>query len=423
MAITISKEPSGIYPAYNDAYLVFTSDEPNQTRGEIVITNLSSQVFSVNADPDGNYMFNLKEIVMSLINTNGFKDADNSYPAGFGVTYPYGYVELDVDLQVVHALGTDSDTTHLYEFIRGQKQIGESVYSNLAQLLNYSDDGINYYLSYWEGFPFSFELQRMANLDDIEIANNNTGESNANGAEVTAGSFVASTRYRIKTIGTTDFTLIGAASNTVGLIFTASGVGSGTGDAYTYTPFIASADGSYRVFMDKVSSNFTTDGILPVPDVENLLEIYLNDTFATNLYIKKMPIPRGVYLKWYNADGGYSYFLFERFFKETLQGKTIGVVGSNSFDNVGSIVAPTLSLGKEGRQSYRLKTTVDANEANIIRSLFTSPSVQMWTSQEAYVAGQWVDVEVKSGLSLNNKKSLNDMIVNIELPNLITARL
>ena len=48
---------------------------------------------------------------------------------------------------------------------------------------------------------------------------------------VTAGSFVTGTIYRILTVGTTDFTLIGAASNTVGVIFTATGAGSGTGTA------------------------------------------------------------------------------------------------------------------------------------------------------------------------------------------------
>jgi hypothetical protein len=47
----------------------------------------------------------------------------------------------------------------------------------------------------------------------------------------TAGTFVNTKVYQIVSIGTTDFTLIGAASNTVGLIFTATGVGSGTGTA------------------------------------------------------------------------------------------------------------------------------------------------------------------------------------------------
>ncbi|MCK9569543.1 head-tail connector protein [Candidatus Pacearchaeota archaeon] len=48
---------------------------------------------------------------------------------------------------------------------------------------------------------------------------------------VTAGAFVSGTVYRILTVGTTDFTLIGAAANTVGTIFTATGVGAGTGTA------------------------------------------------------------------------------------------------------------------------------------------------------------------------------------------------
>ena len=47
----------------------------------------------------------------------------------------------------------------------------------------------------------------------------------------TAGTFVNGKIYQIVSIGTTDFTLIGAASNTVGLTFTSTGVGSGTGTA------------------------------------------------------------------------------------------------------------------------------------------------------------------------------------------------
>jgi len=48
---------------------------------------------------------------------------------------------------------------------------------------------------------------------------------------VAAGSFVVGTQYRIATIGTTNFTLIGASANTVGITFTATGVGTGTGTA------------------------------------------------------------------------------------------------------------------------------------------------------------------------------------------------
>lgn len=48
---------------------------------------------------------------------------------------------------------------------------------------------------------------------------------------VTAGSFTTGRRYRIVSVGDTDFTTIGAASNTVGIEFTTTGAGTGTGTA------------------------------------------------------------------------------------------------------------------------------------------------------------------------------------------------
>ena len=48
---------------------------------------------------------------------------------------------------------------------------------------------------------------------------------------VTAGSFVTGKSYYILTVGTTDFTLIGATANAIGIRFTATGAGSGTGTA------------------------------------------------------------------------------------------------------------------------------------------------------------------------------------------------
>lgn len=54
---------------------------------------------------------------------------------------------------------------------------------------------------------------------------------NPSPATVTAGSFVVGQTYTILTVGTTDFTLIGASANTVGVTFTATGVGAGNGTA------------------------------------------------------------------------------------------------------------------------------------------------------------------------------------------------
>jgi hypothetical protein len=50
-------------------------------------------------------------------------------------------------------------------------------------------------------------------------------------AKVTAGDFVVGEKYIIFSLGSTNFTSIGASGNTVGLVFTATGVGTGTGEA------------------------------------------------------------------------------------------------------------------------------------------------------------------------------------------------
>ena len=50
-------------------------------------------------------------------------------------------------------------------------------------------------------------------------------------SNITAGNFIIGKKYRIVTLGNTSFTAIGASSNTVGLTFIATGVGSGSGTA------------------------------------------------------------------------------------------------------------------------------------------------------------------------------------------------
>jgi hypothetical protein len=93
----------------------------------------------------------------------------------------------------------------------------------------------------------------------IEIIRNGvlTGASyKSAGTRVTAGAFIVGKEYVIISIGTTDFTLIGAASNTIGIEFTATGVGAGTGVAATnvsHTEFDTAATaitGGEQIFQD-----------------------------------------------------------------------------------------------------------------------------------------------------------------------------
>jgi hypothetical protein len=84
---------------------------------------------------------------------------------------------------------------------------------------------------------YNFETQKWSEADtDVDVLSTlATTGTTLDGIDtaynVTAGSFVVGKSYTIRSIGTTNYTLIGAVANTVGVLFTATGVGSGTGVA------------------------------------------------------------------------------------------------------------------------------------------------------------------------------------------------
>jgi len=94
---------------------------------------------------------------------------------------------------------------------------------------------------------YNFQTQKWCSADtDVDylgtLATTGTSLEGIDTAyNVTAGSFVATKQYTIRSVGTTDFTLIGAVANTVGVLFTATGVGSGTGVAIDMAASAAAA--------------------------------------------------------------------------------------------------------------------------------------------------------------------------------------
>lgn len=77
--------------------------------------------------------------------------------------------------------------------------------------------------------------------------NQNVSIGGANNVSVNAGSFLIGSRYVITSVGSTLWTTIGASSNTVGVIFVATGVGTGTGVASTVASINTSAVASIPI--------------------------------------------------------------------------------------------------------------------------------------------------------------------------------
>jgi hypothetical protein len=79
---------------------------------------------------------------------------------------------------------------------------------------------------------------------------------------ITSGAFVVGTKYVIVTAGTTDYTLIGAADSVAGTIFTATGVGAGNGTALTAV-FTSTGGGSGTGTVSYATGSIT-DILVPI---------------------------------------------------------------------------------------------------------------------------------------------------------------
>ncbi len=92
------------------------------------------------------------------------------------------------------------------------------------------------------------------------------------GADINAGSFVVGKEYTIKTVGNTSFTSVGAASNTVGVVFTATGAGSGTGVA-TVAEIVVTAtsdSGTLDITSSNAFTDFPSSGTVNISDASGI---------------------------------------------------------------------------------------------------------------------------------------------------------
>lgn len=135
---------------------------------------------------------------------------------------------------------------------------------------------------------------------------------------VTAGDFVIGKNYTILSVGTTDFTLIGALSNTVGESFDATGAGTGDGtasqigalnDAYIA---LAAAGSNPAVITEVNNANAAilalNDAPAGTPQIDTLNTAWVYMANLMNLSYK------------YTTEAGYNYFL-------TYPGQKISIYG------------------------------------------------------------------------------------------------
>lgn len=369
MATTFTKEPEGIYPAYNDSFIEFSSDLVDNYKAEITIfpTEFFTRNFIIYPDADGIYLFNLKEPVKSIFNQDGFEDA-NFFTDFYWKSISNLYLSQYIEIKIYN--DTTSETVpKTYEFIKSVKQVGESTVENPFKLLTYTPNGVDHKLTYFEGFPFHFDIQNVQ--------------------------YVAGKYIKVKSLNT---------------------------GAETEQMFVTST-GAFRINIDRGNGGtWTVDNVLPLINGVNRLEIYENTTFKTNLLLTKKKSCSGIYIKWFNREGGFSHFLFNENFNENIKGRDIGIIANTDFQNINEVTGAIKSIGKETERSFVIRSKYNQDEYEMLKDIFISPLIQIYTSTEAHVEGRFIDVIVNGTFSHNNKKEFNDIVLNVELPEMITAK-
>jgi len=153
-------------------------------------------------------------------------DALTSDFVGNGIAYLYTRYTYDAD---IFASGLPLITA----IVKGKKVFDPREVSHVSSDPSTWEYSNNAALCIRDFITSTYGLNDSA-IDDVSFsaAANESDEDVRMADTVSAGSFVIGKQYEIKTVGTTNFTSIGASANTVGTVFTATGVGSGTGSAY-----------------------------------------------------------------------------------------------------------------------------------------------------------------------------------------------
>ncbi|MDG3581757.1 hypothetical protein [Galbibacter pacificus] len=376
MATNIISQPEGInnvLSAYNNSIVKWDNNTlSNITYGE-VHTSVSTLPFKVYPAPDGTFSINLKDIIKVELGDEPFEDSiePDLSTGDFIYQDPNLKLTFNPEFRVCNDNATCQGQSIGFRLIKSAEDILGYVQKLNASpnmyLMLPSENNVDFKATYFEGYPFDVALLNVENSKTIKIKNASTGME------------------------------VSEATNDINV------------------KRIVVSDGAY---------DWTSEDILPLTPKQNKLEIYVNDVFKNNLVLDRIDAKCGVYLKWFNRNGAYSYWLFDRFYEDILKTKTDTknkyYVGYENIENLNKIYQ---NGNKTIERSYTLTTTVRKEDYKTIESLYMSPFVQMYIHQTPFnqVSNKDfinVEIEDKSYVVSEQKNGKIQVKVTITMPDL-----
>lgn len=383
MSIVFTKpiESSKLRMAYNNDVIKFYSNDSTNpaTYADIEIgTDVAIRLYP---SPDGTFFFNFKPYATSLINTRNFEDTLEVDIDGSDFdTFFYAFSNGTLLTRNIKITVPGSNTGTSLTWLAGAEQLGDHrAFSKnnryfLSPLQKLQTKQC--FVKYWQGYPFDVTTYKQA-LDAPIGGYRLLNETNLLSAD---HSFFSSITRIVFSDGRTDETL---------------------------ENFLPLVDGFNTIRWYAVEQG---------PGVDDPVMI-----------VEKVPYKCGIYMKWLNRYGGYSYWLFEDTYAIDRATKQIGEL-DRDYANLEDTFTRAIQIGKESQDKIRvIAELLTEDDRTVLEGIIDSPKIYLFTGQpfarNSY--RDWIEVSLKtSNVRIKNpKQALTNFSLEFELPQRYTQTL
>lgn len=361
---------TGILPAFNNNIIEFKSDSiVNSVQAKLTI---NSNEFIIYKLPSGWYRFNFKEISKTLVNHNNFKDELTTDIIDIDIN-SYTYQQIDgfysggVNIEIKLINGSIENENFNISFLANVLNLENYKFYDTTNpfllLPNIKNTTNQYYAKYYEGYPFDFTFYEI-NGDNIQLQSE-----------------------------------------------------------YSYLTNFERKGVLTRLFFGDGENDLINNSLFQLSNNISKIEIFQNE-ITTNkfLFLERVSLCNNdaIYLKWFNAQGGYSYYLFNKFYERNLNFGALGEL-DNDFYNLKNTTSPIIQIGRTSFDRIKVDSDlINENEFNFLVGILSSPKVYMFTGKPLARASfnDWVEVEIKtSSINLRSWKNRpTNIAFEFELP-------
>lgn len=379
-------------------------------------------------DPNGQFFFNFKPYASALINTKNFEDTlVPTLTAGSSRSFVYSaassvFMQRKVTLAITLTDKTTDTAIYTLSWLAGVQQWDNAIDYAVNDLLVLSPPDTaaadSYFIKYWQGYPF-----------DVSFFTDQTSVGLYNQTNLLSQQF-AVTGYGDRLVfsdGRTDETLedivpLAEGFNKLRLVHKRP----------RFTPIldvgITPWIGRDIATIGNISTLSTATTVSSATMATNIGATATFDTSALLLYtevskyitLHKVPHQCGVYLKWLNALGGYSYWLFENTYSIDRSTKQLGEL-DNDNANLEDTFGRTLQIGKESQDTLKIVAEMlTPQERTVVEGILDSPKIYLFTGKPFSRNNNrsWVEVTLKttSARLKNPRQPLTTFTFDVELP-------